>query len=70
MIQLLGLEVLLQTGIEDLDVSPLEVLKVILNNVLLKSLSNVKRIPLMRSSKSAILLGVSSRHVNLFLSTR
>ena len=60
MIELVGLEVLLQAGIEDLYVSPLEVLKVVLNDVLLKCLCYVKRIPFVRSTKSAILLGVSS----------
>ncbi len=70
MIQLIGLEVLLQAGIEDLNVSPLEVLKVVLNNMLFKGLCNVKRIPLMRSSKSAILLGICSGNINLFLGAR
>ena len=70
MIELVGLEVLLQAGIEDLYVSPLEVLKVVLNNMLLQGLSDVKRIPLMRSSKSAILLGISSGDIDLFLGAR
>jgi len=70
LIELIWLEVLLQAGIEDLNVSPLEVLKVVLNNMLLQGLSDVKRIPLMWSSKSAILLGISSGDINLFLGAR
>ena len=70
MIELVGIEVLLQAGIEDLYVSPLEVLKVVLNNMLLQGLSDEERIPLMRSSKSAILLGISSGDIDLFLGAR
>ena len=70
MIELVGLEVLLQASIEDLNVSPLEVLKVVLNNMLLQGLRDVERIPLMRSSESAILLCVSSRDIDLFLCAR
>ena len=69
-VQLLSLEILLQTGREDLYMRPLEILQVVIYHILLQGLSNIEGVPLVRGPKSPILLCVSPGHVHFLLGAR
>ena len=69
-VQLLSLEILLQTGREDLYMRPLQVLQVVIYHILLQGLRNIEGVPLVRCPKSPILLCVSPGHVHFLLGAR
>lgn len=69
LINFIFLEVHVDTSIKDLDMSPLEGAKALLDNSFLQRLSDVKRVPLVWSTKSSVLLSVGSPDVGFFLSS-
>jgi hypothetical protein len=66
-LDLLLLEVLLEHGLEDLDVRPVQVLQVAADDELLQRLRNVERVPLVGRPVGPVLLGIGTRHVHFLL---